>query len=71
MDNEALEKRARKWLDETDSMQFDTVELLTMFAMSELKRHDDIIEGLKATAFQGHITGTTILNEIKKVLKTL
>ena len=32
-----LEKEAQKWLDETDTMQFSQMELLTMFALHAAK----------------------------------
>jgi hypothetical protein len=30
-----IEREAQKWLDETDTMQFSTMELLTMFSASK------------------------------------
>ena len=35
-----LEKEAQKWLDETDTMQFSQMELLTMFAAKKVKDYD-------------------------------
>ena len=32
-----MEKAAKKWLEETDTMQFSEMELLSMFAESQLK----------------------------------
>jgi hypothetical protein len=38
-----IAREAQKWLDETDTMQFSTMELLTMFSASK----DDQIKKLK------------------------
>ena len=35
-----LEKEAQSWLDETDTMQFSQVELLTMFTAKKVKDYD-------------------------------
>jgi hypothetical protein len=35
-----IEKEAQKWLDETDTMQFSQMELLTMFAAKKVKEYD-------------------------------
>lgn len=42
-----MENRAMKWLDETDTMQFPTLELLVMFALQETKSLKEEIERLK------------------------
>ena len=34
-----IEKEAQKWLDETDTMQFSQMELLTMFAMERMYKN--------------------------------
>jgi len=36
-----IEKDAKKWLDETDTMQFSQMELLTMFAVNQLTKKNN------------------------------
>ena len=42
-----LEKQAQKFLDETDTMQFSTVELLTMFYEHQKQVEDAYDKGFK------------------------
>jgi hypothetical protein len=47
-----IEKEAQKWLDETDTMQFSQMELLTMFAAhQQVKNNDLLLDKVKEIAF--------------------
>ncbi len=53
-----LEKQAQKFLDETDTMQFSTVELLTMFYNHQ--------EQLTLTDVVKSFTAEDVVNELKE-----
>ena len=43
-----IEKEAQKWLDETDTMQFSQMELLTMFAAHQQVKNNDLLHDFSA-----------------------
>ena len=46
-----LEKEAQKWLDETDTMQFSQMELLTMFAAHQQVKNNDLLHDVSCCDF--------------------
>jgi hypothetical protein len=42
-----LEKEAQKWLDETDTMQFSQMELLTMFAAQQEVKNNVVLADVR------------------------
>ena len=43
-----IEKEAQKWLDETDTMQFSKMELITMFAAHQQVKNNDLLHDVSA-----------------------
>ena len=41
-----IEKEAQKWLDETDTMQFSQMELLTMFAAHQQVKNNALLHNV-------------------------
>lgn len=46
-----IEKEAQKWLDETDTMQFSQMELLTMFAAHQKVKNNDLLHDVVGSEF--------------------
>lgn len=46
-----IEKEAQKWLDETDTMQFSTMELLTMFHAHQLVKNNGVLGDVSKCGF--------------------
>lgn len=57
-----MENAAKKWLEETDTIQFSQMELLSMFAESQIKENNK----LYSASFLMWITGIKELSVLKK-----